>query len=428
MSLSTADDPSILSESWRADFPILTGRANSGQPLIYLDNAASTQRPVPVIDALRHLDENDYANVHRGIHTLSERSTEQYEQAREKVRRFINARHAHEIIFTSGTTASINTVARSWGDANVRAEDEILVTTMEHHSNLVPWQQLMARTGATIRHIPITDDGLLILEALDELLTDRTKLLAVASVSNVLGTVNPIPEIISRARTVGAKVLVDAAQSVPHMPTDVLAWDADFVAFSGHKMVGPSGIGVLYGKEGVLDAMPPFLGGGSMINHVYADRFTPAELPAKFEAGTPPIGPAIGLGAAVDYLEGIGLKKIHAHEKSLIRYACARLCEIEGLSMLGPSPEQRTGLVSFMLSRPHAHDIAQLLDRDGIAVRAGHHCAQPLHDRFGVTASTRASFYLYNTPREVDALVESIGRVQARFRPTGRKRRLRSHR
>lgn len=428
MSLSTADDPSILSESWRADFPILTGRANSGQPLIYLDNAASTQRPVSVIDALRQLDENDYANVHRGIHTLSERSTEQYEQAREKVRRFINARHAHEIIFTSGTTASINTVARSWGDANVRADDEILVTAMEHHSNLVPWQQLVARTGATIRHIPITDDGFLNLEALEELLTDRTKLLAVASVSNVLGTVNPIPEIISRARTVGAKVLVDAAQSVPHMPTDVLAWDADFVAFSGHKMVGPSGVGVLYGKESVLEAMPPFLGGGSMINRVYADRFTPAELPAKFEAGTPPIGPAIGLGAAVDYLEGIGLKKIHAHEKSLIRYACTRLCEIEGLSMLGPSPEQRTGLVSFMLSRPHAHDIAQLLDRDGIAVRAGHHCAQPLHDRFGVTASTRASFYLYNTPREVDALVESIGRVQARFRPTGRKRRLRSHR
>ncbi|MCH2116940.1 MAG: cysteine desulfurase [Pirellulales bacterium] len=423
MSLSTADDLLVLPESWRADFPILAGRASSGQPLIYLDNAASTQRPVPVINALRHLDENDYANVHRGIHTLSERSTEQYELAREKVRCFINAQHVHEIIFTSGTTASINTVARSWGDANVRDGDEILVTTMEHHSNLVPWQQLVARTGATLRHIPITDDGVLNLEALDELLTDRTKLLAVASVSNVLGTINPIPELISRARTVGAKVLVDAAQSVPHMPTDVLAWDADFVAFSGHKMVGPSGIGVLYGKEGLLDAMPPFLGGGSMINHVYVDRFTTAELPEKFEAGTPPIGPAIGLGAAVDYLQGVGLEKIHAHEKSLIRYACTQLREIEGLSMLGPSPEERAGLVSFTLNQPHAHDIAQLLDRDGIAVRAGHHCAQPLHDWLDITATTRASFYLYNTPKEVDALVESLGRVQSRFRPSGRKRR-----
>jgi cysteine desulfurase/selenocysteine lyase len=421
---TTIESVALLPESVRDDFPILNELTTSGRPLVYLDNGASTQRPRQVIGALRQLYEHDYANVHRGIHTLSERSTAQYEEARQKVRSFINARHAHEVIFTAGTTASINTVARSWGDANVTAGDEILVTTMEHHSNLVPWQQLCERTGARIRHIPITDDGRLALDALDELLTERTKMVALASVSNVLGTVNPVAEIAQRAHVVGAAVLVDAAQSVPHMATDVQAWGADFVAFSGHKMIGPSGIGVLYGREKLLDAMPPFMG-GSMINRVFEDRFTPAELPAKFEAGTPPIAPAIALGAAIDYLNRIRIEAIHLHEISLMRYAYERLQEVDGLGILGPGPEHRSGLISFTLPEPHAHDIAQLLDQQGIAVRAGHHCAQPLHDRLGITASTRASFYLYNTPGEVDLLADSLAKIRERFRPSGRKRKRR---
>jgi cysteine desulfurase/selenocysteine lyase len=420
---STAIDRSkLLSATLREDFPILTQMVHGDRPLVFLDNAASTQRPRQVIEVLRRVYERDYANVHRGIHTLSERSTEQYEEAREKVRSFIGAKHAHEIIFTQGTTASINTVARSWGDANVLSGDEIVLTTMEHHSNLVPWQQLAERTGAVLRHIPITDDGRLVVEELDRLLTAKTKLVAVASVSNVLGTVNPVAEIARRAHEAGALLLVDAAQSVPHRTTDVTALGADFLAFSGHKMLGPTGIGVLYGREELLDAMPPFLGGGSMINRVYLDRFTPAELPAKFEAGTPPIAPAIALGAAIDYLNAIGLNAVERHEHELARYAYERLQEIDGLKILGPSPEHRAGLVSFTVAQPHPHDVAQLLDQQGIAVRAGHHCTQPLHDRLGITASTRASFYLYNTPAEVDLLVETVRQIQDRFKPQGRHR------
>ena len=416
MSLSTADDLSILPESWRADFPILAGRANSGQPLIYLDNAASTQRPVPVIDALRHLDENDYANVHRGIHTFSERSTEQYEQAREKVRRFINARHAHEIIFTSGTTASINTVARSWGDAHVKAGDEILLSVMEHHSNFVPWLQLAERTGAKVRHIPMTDDGQLEIDSIDDLMNERTQLVAVTAVSNVTGTINPVAEIARKAHSVGARILVDAAQHVPHQSTDVRALDVDFLAFSGHKMLGPSGVGVLYGRKELLDEMPPFMGGGSMIHEVHLDHFTPAELPAKFEAGTPPIVPAIGLAAAIDYLSKIGFQAIHEHERALTRRAHQVLEGIDGVRILGPPLEQKAGIVSFMVDRIHAHDVAQVLDRYGVAVRAGHHCAQPLHERLGVTASTRASFYLYNTLEEIDQLGEALQQTKRVFR------------
>jgi cysteine desulfurase / selenocysteine lyase len=416
------DRSKLLPAKLRDDFPILTQLVHGDRPLVFLDNAASTQRPRQVIDVLRRVYEHDYANVHRGIHTLSERSTAQYEEAREKVRAFIGAKHAHEVIFTSGTTTSINTVARSWGDANLRAGDEVLLTTMEHHSNLVPWQQLAARTGIVLCHIPITDDGLLTLDALDALLSERTKLVAVASVSNVLGTVNPIAEISRRAHAAGALVLVDAAQSVPHRATDVVALGADFLAFSGHKMLGPTGIGVLYGRAELLDAMPPFLGGGSMINRVYADHFTPAELPAKFEAGTPPIAPAIALGAAIDYLNAIGIDAVERHEHELTRYAYERLQEIEGLRLLGPSPEHRAGLVSFVLDHPHSHDVAQLLDEQGIAVRAGHHCTQPLHDRLGIAASTRASFYLYNTPAEVDLLVDTVRQIRDRFRPQGRRR------
>lgn len=418
----TIDRSKLLPESLREDFPILKQNVHGDRPLVFLDNAASTQRPRQVIDVLRRVYERDYANVHRGIHTLSERSTEQYEEAREKVRAFVNAELAEEIIFTSGTTASINTVARSWGDANVLSGDEIVLTTMEHHSNLVPWQQLAARTGAVLRHIPITDDGLLVLEEFDRLLSAKTKLVAVASVSNVLGTVNPVAEIVRRAHAAGALVLVDAAQSVPHRKTDVRALGADFLTFSGHKMLGPSGIGVLYGRKELLDAMPPFLGGGSMIDRVYLDHFTPAELPAKFEAGTPPIAPAIALGAAIDYLNDVGLEAIDTHEHELVRYAYERLLEIDGLRILGPAVEHRASLVSFVLQQPHSHDIAQLLDQQGIAVRAGHHCTQPLHDRLGISASTRASFYLYNTPAEVDLLVDTVRAIQERFKPKGRHR------
>ncbi len=420
---SLVDRSALLSESLRDDFPILNGDVLGGQSLVFLDNAASTQRPRQVIDAIRRVYEHDYANVHRGIHTLSERSTEQYEQAREKVRVLINAPKSDEIIFTQGTTASINLVARSWGDANLRPGDEVLMTVMEHHSNLVPWQQTAARTGAVLKHVPLTEDGRLDMAAFDKLLTERTKLVTVVSVSNTLGTVNPIQEIIAKAHAFGALVLVDAAQSVPHMPTDVSAWDADFVAFSGHKMLAPSGVGVLFGKERLLDAMPPFLGGGSMINEVKLDRFTSAELPAKFEAGTPPIASAIAMSAAVDYLQQVGLERVHRHEQCVVRYAYDALHQVPGLRILGPAPEHRSALVSFVFERIHAHEFAQVLnDRFGIAVRAGHHCTQPLHALLGITASTRASFYLYNRPEEVDRLLEGIAAVQTMFAPKGRRR------
>jgi cysteine desulfurase / selenocysteine lyase len=417
------DRTALLPAALRNDFPILSEHVAGGHPLIFLDNAASTQRPRQVIDAVSGVYERTYANVHRGIHTLSELSTEQYEDARKSVQRFINAASFNEIIFTQGTTDSINTVARSWGDENLKPGDEVLLTVMEHHSNLVPWQQAAARTGATLRHVPLTGDGRLDMAAFDRLLTDRTKLVAVAGVSNTLGTINPVAEIVAKAHAAGALVLVDAAQSVPHLPTDVQALGVDFLAFSGHKMLGPSGVGVLYGKEALLDAMPPFLGGGSMINEVKLDSFTPAALPAKFEAGTPPIVPAIGLGAAINYLEMVGLGAIHRHELELTRYAYDALAQIDGLRILGPAPEFRTGLVSFAFERVHAHEFAQVLnDQFGVAVRAGHHCTQPLHHLLGITASTRASFYLYNTPEEVDMLINGVIAVQQMFAPKGRQR------
>lgn len=313
-------DPHAL----RADFPILQTILHGGKRLVYFDNAATTQRPHQVIETLVNVYERSYANVHRGIHWLSEQSTDLYEEARESVRRFINAEYGHEIIFTTGATAAINLVARSWGDANVTSADEILVTEMEHHSNIVPWQQLAERTGCRVRFLPITDDGCLQLDALADFLTERTRLVAVTAVSNVLGTVNPVKQVIDAAHAAGALVLVDAAQSVPHAVTDVRSWDADFVAFSGHKMLGPSGVGVLYGRESVLDGMPPFLGGGSMIRRVTTEGFEPAELPAKFEAGTPPIVPALGLASAIEYLEGVGLAKIEQYESILAMCAPMR--------------------------------------------------------------------------------------------------------
>jgi len=412
---------------FRLDFPILSRKVHGDVPLVYLDNAASTQRPRQVIRAIVDAYENDYANIHRGIHTLAERATELYENARAKVARFLSAASPQEIVFTSGTTASINLVARSWGDAHLRAGDEILVTEMEHHSNLVPWHQLAERTGAVLRWLPLTDDGRLALEDLDWLLGPRTRLVAVTAVSNVLGTINPVAEIIRRAHEAGAVVLVDGAQSVPHQETDVAALDCDFLAFSGHKMLGPSGIGVLYGKRELLEAMPPFLGGGGMIRSVWVDRFEPAGVgdaedprPARFEAGTPPIVPAIGLAAAIDYLESVGLEAIHRHERALTERAHRLLEAIPGLRILGPGPAAKGGIVSFVLadergSLIHGHDVAEWLDRRGIAVRASHHCAEPLHRRYGLDATVRASFYFYNTPEEIDFLGESLREVRHAF-------------
>ncbi len=414
--MSTVSLAPLDVDSIRADFPILSQVIHGDKPLIYLDNAATTQRPRQVIQSLVDVYEKHYANVHRGIHWLSEQSTDLYEVARESVRRFINARSLSEIIFTTGTTASINTVARSWGDANVRAGDEILLTEMEHHSNIVPWQQLAERTGCKIRWVPVTDGFELDLDAFDNLLNERTRLVAVAAISNVLGTINPVAEIVRRARSVGALTLVDAAQSAPHDRTDVQAWDADFVAFSGHKMMGPSGVGVLYGRQELLDAMPAFMGGGSMIRRVTLEGFEPAESPAKFEAGTPPIVPALGLGAAIEYLEKVGIERIHAHEQRLTERAHELLSTVGGIHFFGPEPAKKAGIVTFTLDGVHAHDVAQLLDRQGIAVRAGHHCAMPLHKRFKITASNRASFYLYNSLDEVEQLAAALQGVKRVFR------------
>ena len=406
--MTIADIPASDISTLRSDFPILETKVHGDTRLVYLDNAATTQRPRQVIESMTRAYESQYANVHRGIHFLSELSTDLYEDARESVQRFINARRAHEVVFTQGTTASLNLIARSWGDANVSAGDEILLTEMEHHSNIVPWQQLAQRTGCTVRYLPITDDGLLALDRLDEFLTERTKLVSVVAVSNVLGTINPVETIIRRAHERGATVVVDAAQSVPHMATDVQALNADFVAFSGHKMLGPSGVGVLYGRESVLESIPPFLGGGSMIDRVTLDGFTAAELPAKFEAGTPPIVEAIGMAAAIDYLQQIGLDAIHRVEMALTARTHAILAEIDGARILGPAPEKKGGIVSFVLEGVQASDLALVMDEQGVAVRAGHHCAMPLHARLGAAASTRASFYFYNTLEDVEQFGEAL--------------------
>jgi len=414
--MTNIETRALDAERIRADFPILSHIRPDGKSLVYLDNAATTQRPRQVIDALVDVYACRYANVHRGIHWLSDQTTDLYEEAREKVHRFINARAREEVIFTHGTTESINLVARSWGDANLRAGDEILLTEMEHHSNIVPWQQLAARTGAVIRWLPITDDGRLDLTVLGRFLSKRTKVVAVAAVSNVLGTINPVTAIADHAHETGAVILVDAAQSAPHLPFDVQTLGADFVAFSGHKMMGPTGVGVLWGRRELLEAMPAFLGGGSMIRRVQTGGFEPAELPAKFEAGTPPIVSAIGLGAAIDCLKQVVLEAIVAHEQMLTLRAHEVLSEVGGVRILGPSPEHKSGIVSFVVEGIHAHDVAQLLDRHGIAVRAGHHCAMPLHQRLGLTATTRASFYFYNTLGEVDVLGDALLDAKRVFR------------
>jgi cysteine desulfurase/selenocysteine lyase len=399
-------------ECIRRDFPILATTLDDGWPLVYLDNAASTQRPRAVIDAMVEAYEHYYSNVHRGGHHLAAESTVRYEAARESVRALINARSTTEVIFVSGTTAGINLVARSWGDANIKAGDEIILTILEHHSNIVPWQALAERTGAIIRWTPIRDDYTLDLDAFQRLLSPRTKLVAVAGVSNVLGTINPIDRIIKLAHDAGAVALVDAAQAVPHEPIDVRALNVDFLAFSGHKMLGPSGVGVLYGREDILDRMPPFLGGGSMIKRVTTEGFTPADLPYRFEAGTPMIVPAIGLGKAIEYLQKLGMQSVRAHELLLTRHAHHLLADIPGLKIIGPEPEQKGGLVTFTIDGIHPDDVAKALDVQGIAVRAGHHCAMPLHERLGIAASTRASFYIYNTLGEVDRLAAGLREVR----------------
>ncbi|MBX3012491.1 MAG: cysteine desulfurase [Caldilineaceae bacterium] len=391
----------------RQDFPILQ-RAVGAHPLVYLDNAATSQKPTAVLQTLQDYYQRYNANVHRGVHTLSEEATLAYETAREQVAHFIHAPSPKQVIFTAGTTASINLVVYTWGRANLGPGDEVLITEMEHHSNIVPWQILRDQLGFTLRYIPITDDGQLDLTQLDQLLTERTKLLSFTHMSNVVGTINPVARLVQAAHAVGAKVLVDGAQSVPHLPVDVQALDVDFFAFSSHKMCGPTGLGVLYGKRELLEAMPPFLGGGDMIREVKLSGSKWNALPYKFEAGTPPIAEVIGLGAAVAYLSQVGMEWVHAHEQLLTAYAYERLRAVEGLRILGPGPAERGGLIAFTLNDVHPHDLSALLDRAGIAIRAGHHCAQPVHDRYEVVASARASFYLYNTTDEIDQLVIAL--------------------
>jgi len=398
----------------RADFPILNRRVHD-RPLVYLDSGASSQKPQAVLDAMERYYETTHANVHRGVHTLSEEATAQYETARARVADFIGACCPKEVIWTRNATEAINLVAYSWGRANLRRGDRVLLTEMEHHANLVPWQILAAQTGVDLDFVPIADDGTLILDDLDRLLTPRTRLFAFTAMSNVLGTVNPVKELAAAAHQAGALVLVDGAQSVPHMPVDVQDLDIDFLAFSAHKMLGPTGIGALWGRREILNAMPPFMGGGDMIREVHLHESTWNELPWKFEAGTPAIAEAIGFGAAVDYLNSIGMDAIHQHEQEITAYAMHRLSEVEGLKILGPGAGQRGGLVSFVLDDVHPHDIAGVLDSLGIAIRAGHHCAQPLHERYGIPASARASFYIYNTKEEVDLLVKGLHKVVEMF-------------
>jgi cysteine desulfurase/selenocysteine lyase len=401
----------------RADFPALQQEHHAGKPLVYLDNAATSQKPYTVIQALDDYYRRYNANVHRGIHKLSEEATAAYEEARVKVKRFINAASKREIIFTRGTTESINLVAQTWGRANLQPGDVVLSTVMEHHSNIVPWQILAAEKGFTLRYVPICADGTLDLEALAALLRENTvRLVTVMHVSNVLGTINPIAEIAQMAHAAGALVLADGAQSVPHMPVDVQALGVDFYAFSGHKMVGPTGIGILYGRRDLLEAMPPWMGGGDMIARVRLEGSTWNELPYKFEAGTPAIAQAIGLGYAVDYLSAVGLNRIHAHIQSITAYALERMGEVPELQVYGPDAAQKGGVATFTFAGIHPHDIAQVLDSEGIAIRAGHHCAMPLHDTLGLGATARASFYLYNTLSEVDALIEALYKAKQVFK------------
>lgn len=406
MTVSSALDLTAL----RAEFPALHQQVH-GRPLVYLDNAATTQKPRAVLDALTHYYEADNANVHRGVHTLSERATTSYEGARTKIRRFINAASNHEIVFTRNATEAINLVARAWGDWALRPGDEVLISTMEHHSNIVPWQQVCARVGATLRVVPIDDRGDLVMDEFERLLSEKTKIVAIAHVSNALGTVNPVEHIVRRAHEAGALALVDGSQAVHHMPIDVRALGADFYVFTGHKLYGPTGIGVLYGREALFEAMPPFLGGGDMIRTVTLEGSTWNDLPYKFEAGTPDISGAIGLGAAVDFVLSIGFEAIQAHEAGLLSRATELVGQIEGVRLVGTA-KRKSAVLSFVMDGIHPHDIGTIVDREGVAIRTGHHCAQPVMDRFGIPATARASFAVYNTSAEIDALVAAIRRAR----------------
>lgn len=398
----------------REDFPILQQTVH-GKPLVYLDSAATSQKPESVLNAFDTYYRTTNANVHRGIYALAEQATAEYEAARKKIQKFINAKSWREIIFTRNTTEALNLVAYTWGRQNVRAGDEIVSTVLEHHSNLVPWQLLAHEQDAVLKHIPTDPQGRLELEALDTLITEKTKIVAVTMMSNVTGAITPLDKMIARAHAVGAVVVVDAAQGAPHLPLDVQALDADFLAFSGHKMLGPF-VGVLYGKRALLEKMPPFLGGGDMIRRVHLQESTWNELPYKFEAGTPAIAEAIALGAAVDYLTALDMNAVRAHEVELTTYALQQLAQVETLRVLGPTnPAERGGLAAFTMEGVHPHDIAAILDRDAICIRAGHHCAQPLHDRYDLAASARASFYIYNTPDEIDALTTALHKVRTMF-------------
>jgi cysteine desulfurase/selenocysteine lyase len=402
---TAALDPHAL----RADFPALAQLVH-GKPLVYLDNAATTQKPAPVLHALRRFYERDCSNIHRGVHTLSERATRDYEAAREKVARYINAREAREIVFCRGTTEAVNIVASSFGRRHVRAGDEVIISALEHHSNIVPWQMLCEEAGASLRVIPMDDAGELLMDEYQKLLSARTRIVAVVHVSNALGTVNPVKRIIELAHARRVPVLVDGAQAVSHMPVDVQALDCDFYAFSGHKLYGPTGVGVLYGKAALLEAMPPFQGGGDMIRSVTFEKTVYNDIPFKFEAGTPHIAGGIALGAAVDYVSSIGLGAIAAHEQALLDYATARLAEVPRLRIVGTARE-KASLVSFVMEGVHPHDIGTILDGEGIAVRTGHHCSQPVMKRLGVPATARASMSFYNTREEIDALAAGLRKV-----------------
>lgn len=397
-------------EQIRADFPVLQQKVN-GKPLIYLDNGASSQKPKSVIDVVNQYYSNEHSNVHRGVHTLSQKATAKYEEARVKLQQFINAEKDHEVLFTKGTTDAINLVANAWGRTNLNPGDEVVITAVEHHSNIVPWQMICEERGAKLRVAPITEAGELIVEAFEGLLSSKTKMVAITHVSNTLGSIFPVHQIINKAHAVGAIVLVDGAQSVPHMKIDVQELDVDFYCASAHKMYGPTGVGFLYGKETLLDAMPPYQGGGDMIKTVSFEKTVYNDLPHKFEAGTPNIAGVIGFGAAIDYLNQFGMEVIASHEDELLNHATHRIKEVEGIRIIGEASE-KAGVLSFLVGASHPYDIGILLDKMGIAVRTGHHCTMPLMDWYGIPGTARASFGMYNTMEEVDVFIEGIERAQ----------------
>lgn len=410
-----ANDALLDVNKIKIDFPILEREVHPGKRLVYLDSAATSQKPLQVIQAMDEYYQKTNANIHRGIHVLAEEATSDYEEARRKIAKFVNSSTEREIIYTRNTTESINLVAYSWGRHNLSEGDLVVLTDMEHHSNLVPWQIISSEIGFNLEYIPTGEDGLLDLDVYQQLLDRKPKLVAFTHMSNVLGTINPVKEMAVMAHQVGAVVLIDGAQAVPHFAVDLQDLDVDFYAFSSHKMCGPTGIGALYGKQHLLEAMPPFLGGGDMIKRVTLDGFIPNALPHKFEAGTPAIAEAVGFGAAVDYLSGIGMDAIHAHENHLTEYAIERLEEIPGVWVFGPSVDKKGGVAAFTMEGIHPHDISQIVDAEGVAVRAGHHCAMPLHEKFDIPATARASFYLYNTTTDIDKLVESLYKVKHIF-------------